>query len=203
MLREPAGEADIETCLVDFGLAYQEGRPAEEKILGTVHYMPPERILGGRMDRQGDLYSLGIMAYRYGPRPSPSMAKTRWRYSRDTSTILPPTRVSTIPSCRKNSPSWCSTCSPRSQGTPRECRSRAQATARMLRRTEDTGNPRNARSLRAWTTMEWLGGCTRGGRVTSAQRHSRSLGGELPRHSIVIDGAPPRRAAEAIVGVFA
>ncbi len=51
-------------CLLDFGLSHPEGRPPEEKILGTVHYMPPERLVGGRIDRRGDLYSAGVLAFQ-------------------------------------------------------------------------------------------------------------------------------------------
>ncbi len=63
-LRSPIGERHSELCLLDFGLAHPEGRPPEEKILGTVHYMPPERLLGGRIDRRGDLYSAGVLAFQ-------------------------------------------------------------------------------------------------------------------------------------------
>lgn len=63
-LRSPIGDRHSDLCLLDFGLAHPEGRPPEEKILGTVHYMPPERLLGGRIDRRGDLYSAGVLAFQ-------------------------------------------------------------------------------------------------------------------------------------------
>jgi len=63
-LRAPVGEPHADLCMLDFGLAHPEGRPPEEKILGTVHYMPPERLLGGRIDRRGDLYSAGVLAFQ-------------------------------------------------------------------------------------------------------------------------------------------
>ena len=63
MLRSPLGDDVPQMCLFDFGLAHLEGRPPEEKIVGTLHYMPPEMILGGRLERRGDLYSAGVCAY--------------------------------------------------------------------------------------------------------------------------------------------
>ena len=63
-LRAPLGEPNDDLCILDLGLAHPEGRPPEEKILGTVHYMPPERLLGGRIDRRGDLYSAGVLAFQ-------------------------------------------------------------------------------------------------------------------------------------------
>ncbi len=68
-----------ELCLLDFGLAHPEGRPPEEKILGTVHYMPPERLVGGRIDRRGDLYSAGVLAFQMitGRLPFEEERKTR------------------------------------------------------------------------------------------------------------------------------
>lgn len=51
-------------CLVDFGLAHRARRPAEEKILGTVYYMSPERILGARVDARTDLYAVGVLAHQ-------------------------------------------------------------------------------------------------------------------------------------------
>ncbi|MEE8143737.1 MAG: serine/threonine-protein kinase, partial [Planctomycetota bacterium] len=64
LLRRPLKQAPLEVCLIDFGLAHRENRPPEERILGTVYYMPPERIMGARLDRRGDLYSFGILTYQ-------------------------------------------------------------------------------------------------------------------------------------------
>lgn len=77
LLRTPLDEGAIQSCLVDFGLAHPELRPPEEKILGTVFYMAPERILGARMDRRGDLYSVGVLAYQMftGQLPFPGTDK--------------------------------------------------------------------------------------------------------------------------------
>ncbi len=56
--------------VVDFGIAglvsaepAPEGRPAEEKLVGTPDYLAPERIRGKAYDHRSDVYSLGAMAY--------------------------------------------------------------------------------------------------------------------------------------------
>ena len=64
-LRRPFAAGSPELVLIDFGLAHREGRPPEEKILGTVHTMAPEQFLGGRIDRRGDLYSAGVVAHQW------------------------------------------------------------------------------------------------------------------------------------------
>jgi len=56
--------------VVDFGIAglvsaepASEGKPSEEKIVGTPDYLAPERIRGKGYDHRSDIYSLGAMAY--------------------------------------------------------------------------------------------------------------------------------------------
>jgi tetratricopeptide (TPR) repeat protein len=56
--------------VVDFGIAGlisadapAEGKPAEERIVGTPDYLAPERIRGKGYDHRSDVYSLGAMAY--------------------------------------------------------------------------------------------------------------------------------------------
>jgi tetratricopeptide (TPR) repeat protein/tRNA A-37 threonylcarbamoyl transferase component Bud32 len=56
--------------VVDFGIAglvsaepAPEGRPPEEKVVGTPDYLAPERIRGKGYDHRSDIYSLGAMAY--------------------------------------------------------------------------------------------------------------------------------------------
>ncbi len=51
-------------CLIDFGLAGELGVPAGDRVLGTVHYMSPERFQGAHLDHRGDLYAVGIMLYQ-------------------------------------------------------------------------------------------------------------------------------------------
>jgi eukaryotic-like serine/threonine-protein kinase len=67
MLIEAAGESDFVKVL-DFGLLkvmHQEGPPVTkpDQILGTPGYMPPEQILGGRIDDRADQFSLAAMTY--------------------------------------------------------------------------------------------------------------------------------------------
>jgi eukaryotic-like serine/threonine-protein kinase len=56
-----------EVCLGDFGLAHMlEGDPRATRtgtLLGTPHYIAPERALGEPADHRCDIYSLGIVAY--------------------------------------------------------------------------------------------------------------------------------------------
>ena len=56
--------------VVDFGIAGlinaekpPEGVPAEDRLVGTPDYLPPERIRGKGYDHRSDIYSLGAMAY--------------------------------------------------------------------------------------------------------------------------------------------
>ncbi len=59
--------------LLDFGIAYFSNRTkqADARIVGTLPYMSPEQLLGGRLDNRSDLYSLGVIAYEWlsGIRP--------------------------------------------------------------------------------------------------------------------------------------
>lgn len=51
----------------DFGIArLLEAAPstATGQVLGTVHYMSPEQVLGERVDGRSDIYSLGVVAYK-------------------------------------------------------------------------------------------------------------------------------------------
>ena len=56
--------ADRTVKVIDFGIARQEGSPAEVAVSGTLDYMPPETVTG---DSQGspasDVYSLGLCLY--------------------------------------------------------------------------------------------------------------------------------------------
>ncbi|MCZ6791976.1 MAG: protein kinase [Planctomycetota bacterium] len=50
--------------LIDFGLAKREKDFGGKRIMGTTYYIAPETILGARVDRRTDLYSLGIVLYQ-------------------------------------------------------------------------------------------------------------------------------------------
>lgn len=52
--------------LFDFGLAraIDHGFGEQSVLIGTPHYMAPEQLMGGVVDRHTDIYSLGIVLYR-------------------------------------------------------------------------------------------------------------------------------------------
>ncbi|MFQ5670965.1 MAG: sigma 54-interacting transcriptional regulator [Acidobacteriota bacterium] len=50
--------------LMDLGLAGADGLSLAGPAGGTLHYLPPEVLEGKAADRRGDLYSLGVLAYR-------------------------------------------------------------------------------------------------------------------------------------------
>ncbi|MEZ6187618.1 MAG: protein kinase [Planctomycetota bacterium] len=66
---------DGQIKLVDFGLAFREAASvrltASNEVLGTPQYLPPETARGGGWSPAGDLYSLGVLAFRvlYGKLP--------------------------------------------------------------------------------------------------------------------------------------
>jgi serine/threonine protein kinase len=52
--------------LLDFGIAKLTGQTQvtrADSLLGTMHYMSPEQLQGGEVDRRSDLWSLGVMLY--------------------------------------------------------------------------------------------------------------------------------------------
>ncbi|GCE11187.1 serine/threonine-protein kinase [Tengunoibacter tsumagoiensis] len=65
--------SDGRLVLVDFGIArivHDPGQPGEptltgpEHLLGSVEYMAPEMVRGGRIDARADIYELGIVLYQ-------------------------------------------------------------------------------------------------------------------------------------------
>ncbi|MFD5674073.1 PQQ-binding-like beta-propeller repeat protein [Streptomyces sp. NPDC127040] len=60
LMLTPAGSVKI----LDFGIArYVSTRTMASRVIGTVAYMPPERLLGKVGDVRGDLYALGCVLY--------------------------------------------------------------------------------------------------------------------------------------------
>ncbi len=59
--------------VLDFGIAVMDGVISQEQdqIAGTMAYMAPEVVVGGRASVQSDLYSVGIIAYEMFARESP------------------------------------------------------------------------------------------------------------------------------------
>ena len=57
---------DGEVKIADFGIAFEptgKGLTQPGTMLGTPPYMPPEQMLGERVDPRGDLFSLGVVLY--------------------------------------------------------------------------------------------------------------------------------------------
>ncbi|MFN0057359.1 MAG: protein kinase domain-containing protein [Planctomycetota bacterium] len=64
LLRQPLFQAAPQACLIDFGLCRREHSESDHNIVGTVHYISPERLRGEPLDRRSDLYSVGVLAYQ-------------------------------------------------------------------------------------------------------------------------------------------
>jgi serine/threonine protein kinase len=66
--------------LMDFGLAKfisdDAAVTADGRLVGTFRYMPPEQILGEKLDARADLYSLGVIMYELLSGRAPFDAKT-------------------------------------------------------------------------------------------------------------------------------
>jgi TonB family protein len=52
--------------VMDFGIAHAVGAERltrEKALIGTIEYMPPERIQGGQVDNRSDIYSIGMVLF--------------------------------------------------------------------------------------------------------------------------------------------
>lgn len=67
--------ADHRVKLTDFGISRLEAHPTDryDAIMGTPGYMSPEQVMGQRLDRRSDLFSVGAILYELltGVRPFP------------------------------------------------------------------------------------------------------------------------------------
>ncbi|MBF0568527.1 MAG: protein kinase [Nitrospirae bacterium] len=66
--------------IMDFGIAMMassaEGQAAQGGLLGTPAYLSPEQINGASLDRQTDLFSLGVLSYEFLSGKKPFIAST-------------------------------------------------------------------------------------------------------------------------------
>ncbi|MET8453488.1 serine/threonine-protein kinase [Streptomyces sp. NPDC005209] len=77
LMLTPAGNMKI----LDFGIArYVSTLTTASRVVGTIAYMPPERLLGKVGDARGDLYALGCVLYElltgrtpFGDCPAPAL----------------------------------------------------------------------------------------------------------------------------------
>jgi serine/threonine-protein kinase len=71
----PQGEVR-QVKMIDFGLTRREREFGGKKVLGTPYYVAPEAILGTRIDRRADLYSLGAVLYQLATGQPPFAGET-------------------------------------------------------------------------------------------------------------------------------
>jgi eukaryotic-like serine/threonine-protein kinase len=74
LMLQPSGDAIERVVLIDFGFAALEGGgrlTAQGHVVGSLAYLPPERLMGEPGDERSDLYALGVVLYELitGRRP--------------------------------------------------------------------------------------------------------------------------------------
>lgn len=96
----------IEVCLVDFGVAQRFGEPALDdkgRVSGTALYMAPEIMQGGEVSAASDLYSVGVVLYRWltgrWPFPDDAMAQAKRDGTVIPITVLRPSLPHQLESC--------------------------------------------------------------------------------------------------------
>ncbi|MEU6688115.1 serine/threonine-protein kinase, partial [Streptomyces sp. NPDC046832] len=89
LMLTPAGSVKI----LDFGIArYISTLTLASRVVGTIAYMPPERLLGKVGDARGDLYSLGCVLYELltGRTPFDGLDSPALMYAHVNTTPAPP-----------------------------------------------------------------------------------------------------------------
>jgi serine/threonine protein kinase len=97
ILTERAGERDF-VKLLDFGIAARANAGSTHEtrltqqgmVLGTPPYMSPEQFSGGVLNRQSDVYSLGVIAYEMLSGRLPFEAETPWQWAHQHMAVPPP-----------------------------------------------------------------------------------------------------------------
>jgi eukaryotic-like serine/threonine-protein kinase len=104
ILTERAGEPDF-VKLLDFGIAARvnagsthETRLTQQGIvLGTPPYMSPEQFSGEILNRQSDVYSLGVIAYEMLSGKLPFEGETPWQWAHQHMAVPPPALSPELP----------------------------------------------------------------------------------------------------------
>jgi serine/threonine protein kinase len=79
--------------VMDFGIAHALGAARltrERVVIGTLEYMPPERILNREMDQRSDLYSVGVMLFEMLCGRLPFVSESEYELLRAQVEAVPP-----------------------------------------------------------------------------------------------------------------
>jgi serine/threonine-protein kinase len=89
---DPEGTVKV----MDFGIAHALGAARltrERVVIGTLEYMPPERILNREMDQRSDLYSVGVLLFEMLCGRLPFISESEYELLRaQVETVPPPVR---------------------------------------------------------------------------------------------------------------